>query len=82
MKKWMFGLGAVTAAVAAGVATKVFLDKNSTEETEEAEKDRGVSPVYEEKNVESTENTEDEKDDDVTDLKADAINHGYVPEEY
>lgn len=70
-------LGTIAAGVATAVGTKKFMDKKHATDSED---DRGVSPVriYEDENEEdSTEN-----DDDIPNLKADAINDGYKPSEY
>lgn len=73
-KKFIFGLGAVVAGIASAVAVKLMMDKDyhtvpSLEDDDD--EDRGVAPVGTEEDL------HEDKDDEVQNVKADAINHGY-----
>lgn len=81
------GLGIGTALIAACEAAKILFDKKHANDDinddeikkinyDEEQDDRGVAPVS------STEDKTNEGNDDVSDLKADAINHGYKPIKY
>lgn len=77
-KTILFTIGSIVASLAAAAVTKKALDKQAVESDEEDE-DRGVSPVriYEDEKPD-----EEIDEDEIPDLKADAINHAYKPVEY
>lgn len=86
MKKnnWILGLSAGAVAAAACAVVKGIMDNKFGNDdlndqevpkvNDSEDEDRGVAPIT----AEHAEDTEDE----VHDLKADAINHGYVPIKY
>lgn len=81
--KWILGAGIGTLALAACAVVKGVLDKHKGEGLNDQEvpsieagdetEDRGVAPV---------EDGSAQNDDEVKNLKADAINHGYQPIKY
>ncbi|GAA3638805.1 hypothetical protein GCM10022297_16320 [Lactobacillus hamsteri] len=77
-KKILFTIGSIVAGLAAAAVTKKAMD-NQPVDTDEENEDRGVSPV---RIYEDEKPVEEEKVDEVPDLKADAINRPYKPVEY
>lgn len=78
-KRIIFGLGALIAGAASAFAIKKMMDKDykPVSKASDEENDRGVAPVATEENSD-----EKESDDEVKNVKADAINHGYKPIKY
>lgn len=81
-KRYVFGLGAIIAGIASAIGVKLMMDKDyhtvpKVEEKDE-DNDRGVAPVTNEEDN----NESDNKDNEVQNVKADAINHGYKPIDY
>lgn len=66
--------------IASAVAVKLMMDKDyhTVPSMEDDDEDRGVAPVRTEENSYEDE----EKDDEVQNVKADAINHDYKPIDY
>lgn len=79
-KRIIFGLGALIAGAASAFAIKKMMDNDykPVSKANDEENDRGVAPVRTEKNLDE----ENSDDDEVQNVKADAINHGYKPIKY
>lgn len=77
-KKIIFGLGAIIAGALGAYAVKKEMDKDYHTVPDDDGEDRGVSPVRTEENLDD----ESKDDDEVQNVKADAINHGYKPIKY
>lgn len=79
-RKLLLGIGAGIATLASFIALKYLLDDQTKKLEDEllndtddnAEEDRGVSPIDE----------KEDSEDEVKNLKPDAINHGYHPINY
>lgn len=78
-KRIILGLGALAAGLASVFAVKKMMDKDykPVSKASDEENDRGVAPVEDKENSD-----EKDSDDEVKNVKADAINHGYKPIKY
>lgn len=93
MKKGiLIGAGLGTVALATGILIKVLLDRNNA--SDKTDEERGVSPISDDTAEDTDTGSEDDEskdttdsddktiEDEVPDLKADAINDGYKPAKY